>query len=128
MVKKETSSIEKVKFIFFIILGSITIGGTLFGIERYFAKTRDVRAVDVQSKNRDKSLTEIIDISIINGQIFQQEQTVQRIEDWKRFEQRKEEPELSPIETETLIKAKKRLTYLEERKEEKIKHYENGGN
>ena len=89
MPKKETSPIEKVKFILYIIMGSITIGGTLFAIERHFAKTSEVKAAIVQSENGDKSLKELIDISITNSEIFQQEQTIQRIEDLKIFEQRK---------------------------------------
>ena len=128
MTKKETSSTEKVKFIFLIILGSITIGGTLFAVERHFAKTNELKDAIVQSENGDKSLEELIDISITNSEIFRQEQIIQRIEDIKRFEQKKEEPDLTPIEKEMLSKAKKRLEKLEIRKEEKIKHYEDGVN
>ena len=76
-------------------------------------------------KSSDNLISQRLELSIIDDQIFQQEQTIQRIEDWQRFEQRKIEPELTPIEKDTLIKAKKRLKILENKKEEKIKQYEN---
>lgn len=126
MVKKEPSTSEKVKVFLGIIVAIIMIGGSVFGIEKYFAKTSVVKAAVVELKNNDQSLSERLEISIMDDQIFQQEQTIQRIEDWKRFEQRKIEPELTPIEKDTLDKAKKRLSELEFRKEDKIKQYENG--
>jgi len=117
---------DKVKFIIYIILGVIAIGSAFFGIEKYFAKDNEVKEVFQQLGSSDRSLSERLEISIIDDQIFQQEQTIQRIEDWKRFEQRTVEPELTPVEKDTLIKARKRLKDLEERKLEKIKHYEDG--
>lgn len=125
MAKKEVSLMEKVKFVFYIILGSIIIGTTLFGIDRHYAKTSAVEVAVIKSENGDKSLQELVDITIKNSEVFQQEQTIQRIEDWKRYEQRKEEPVLTPIEKETLEKAKKRLAELKSSREEQIKHYKN---
>jgi hypothetical protein len=122
--KKESTVIEKVKFVFYIILGSIAIGSALFGIERHFAKTSEVANTKALSEEGDISLSERLEISIIDDQIFQQEQAVQRIEDFRRFEQRAIEPKLSLIEKETLDKHKKRLEGLKIRKEEKIKHFE----
>ena len=128
MAKKETNSFEKVKFIVYIILAIIGIGSALFGIEAYFAKEKDVNEVVKSLKDTEKSLTERVEMGIIDDQIFQQEQTIQRIEDWQRFEQRSIEPELTPIEEETLVKARERLNLLKNRKEEKLQHYKNGEN
>lgn len=127
MAKKESTVIEKVKFVFYIIIGSIIIGTALFGVDRHYAKTSEVNAAVSQSVNGDKSLNQRIEIGILDGQIFQQEQTIQRIEDWQRYAQRKEQPVLTPIEKETLQKAKTRKAQLENRKEDKIKAYENRG-
>ena len=126
MPEKESSIIDKVKFVIYIILGSIAIGSAFFGVEKYFAKEGEVKVTVSQLEQSDQSLSERLEISIIDDQIFQQEQTIQRIEDWKRFEQRTVEPELTPIEKDTLLKAKKRLEELENRKVNKIKKYEDG--
>jgi len=124
LAKKESTTMDKVKFVFFIILGSITIGGTLFTVEKYFAKTSEVKSTIFKSEEGDISLSERLEISIIDDQIFQQEQAVQRIEDFNRFEQRTVQPELTIIEKETLKKTKKRLEELKIRRAEKIKHFE----
>ena len=106
---------EKVKTIFYVILAVIAIVSALFAVERYFAKSVEVEHID-----------ERLDISIIDDQIFQQEQAVQRIEDFQRYEQRTVEPELTQIEKEVLKKAEDRLIELKSRKEEKINAYEKG--
>ena len=106
---------EKVKNIFYIVLAVIAVTTALFTIERHFAKSKEVENIDDR-----------LDISIIDDQIFQQEQAVQRIEDFQRYEQRTVEPELTPIEKDTLKKARERLDTLKNRKEEKINAYEKG--
>jgi len=128
LAKSKSTFSDKMKFILYVIIALITIGGSAFAIEKYFAKESQVQAAVADLKSSDASLSDRIELSIIDDQIFQQEQTIQRIEDWRRFEQRKEEPELTLIEKDTLKKAKKRLTDLEKRKEEKIKRYEDGNN
>jgi hypothetical protein len=126
MPRAKATSLEKAKFIVYIVLAAITMLGAIFGVERYFAKESEVQAAVSELQKSDNSLSQRVEIAIIDDQIFQQEQTIQRFEDWQRFEQRKVEPELTPIEKETLAKAKDRLEKLEQRKEEKIKQYENG--
>ena len=110
--------------IFGVIVAVIMIGGAFFGVEKYFAKTSEVKAAVVELKSSDQSISERLEISIMDDQIFQQQQTIQRFEDWQRFEQRTAAPVLTPIEQETLEKAKKRLFVLEQRKADKIKAYE----
>jgi len=124
LAKKETSTLEKIKMIFGVIVAVIMIGGAFFGVEKYFAKTSEVKAAVVELKSSDQSISERLEISIMDDQIFQQQQTIQRFEDWQRFEQRTAAPVLTPIEQETLEKAKKRLFVLEQRKADKIKAYE----
>jgi hypothetical protein len=120
MPRAKATSLEKAKFIVYIVLAAITMLGAIFGVERYFAKESEVQAAVSELQKSDNSLSQRVEIAIIDDQIFQQEQTIQRFEDWQRFEQRKVEPELTPIEKETLAKAKDRLEKLEQRKEEKI--------
>ena len=129
--KKESTTIDKVKFVFYIISAVIIIITAIFAVDKYFAKSEMVNTLSDEFKQRyndlvkkDTLINERVDIAIIDDQIFQQEQTIQRIEDWKRFEQRVDEPQLSPIEKETLEKTKLRLDTLRKRKEEKIKQYE----
>lgn len=129
--KKESTTIDKVKFVFYIVVAVVTILGAIFAVDKYFAKSEMVNTLSDELKQRydalvkkDVLINERVDISIIDDQIFQQEQTIQKIEDWQRFEQRAVEPELTPIERETLDKAKTRLETLRTRKEDKIRQYE----
>ena len=126
MPKKELSFTDKFKNSCCIILTIIALGTSAFAIEKYFAKTSDVQAAVTKLDKNDQSLNQRIEIGIIDDQIFQQEQEIQRIEDWQRYAQRKEKTILTPIERDTLEKAKTRKAKLEKRKEDKIKEYENG--
>jgi hypothetical protein len=124
--KKETSTLKKTGMIISAIVGIIIIVPTIFKTYDHFAKTDDVEKVVVELECTDRTLSQRIEIGILDDQIFQQEQTIQRIEDWQRYAQRKEQPVLTPIEEETLEKAKTRKAKLEVRKEDKIKAYEEG--
>ena len=83
--KQESGILNRVKIAACIIVSLITISAAAFGVERYFAKAGVVKTVDAESKNRDRLITERLEISIIDDQIFQQQQTVQRFTDWRRF-------------------------------------------
>jgi len=126
LAKKESSILKKAGIIISIIVGIVVIVPSIIGVDKYFAKTTDVEKVVVELKNTDQSLNQRIEIGIIDDQIFQQEQTIQRIEDWQRYAQRKEQPILTPIEKEILQKARMRKAQLEGKKEDKIKAYEKG--
>ena len=116
--------LEKIKLWSCVIIAIVTIVGTIFAVERYFAKTSAVDKQVNELKNNNHLTNERLDIAITDDQIFQQEQTVQRIRDIKVFEQKKREPEMSQIEKETLKKAEDRLKELKKRKEDKLKSYE----
>ena len=66
MAKKELAFLDKAKSIFYIILAIIAVGGTVFGIERHFAKTDEVNVVVSILEGTDQLLSERLDISIIN--------------------------------------------------------------
>jgi hypothetical protein len=113
------------KSVVYILLAIVTIGGTAFGVEKYFAKASDVAATTAKLENSDKLINQRLEISIIDDQIHREQMQIQRIEDWGKIEQRTEVPKLTIIEAEVLDKAKVRLEKLEKRKVDKINQYEN---
>lgn len=126
MAKKESKPLDKIKSVVYILLAIVTIGGTAFGVEKYFAKASDVAATTAKLENSDKLINQRLEISIIDDQIHREQMQIQRIEDWGKIEQRTEVPKLTIIEAEVLDKAKVRLEKLEKRKVDKINQYENG--
>jgi hypothetical protein len=127
LAKKESTTLKKTGIIVTIVaaLLAVIVPSVLKAYD-HFAKTEYVEKAVVKLENTDQSLSQRIEIGIIDDQIFQQEQTIQRIEDWQRYAQRKDQPVLTPIEKETLQKARARKAQLENRKEDKIKQYESG--
>lgn len=123
--KKEKIA-NSVKLIFYIVLAGISFGGTIVGIDHYFAKTEDIKQLEknhIELRAEDQLNKERLDISITDDQIFQQEQHIQQMENSRVFEQRVEIPELTPMEKEAIDKSEKRLKVLEAEKKEKIKRY-----
>jgi hypothetical protein len=125
LAKKESKPLDKIKSVVYILLAIVTIGGTAFGVEKYFAKASDVAATTAKLENSDKLINQRLEISIIDDQIHREQMQIQRIEDWGKIEQRTEVPKLTIIEAEVLDKAKVRLEKLEKRKVDKINQYEN---
>ena len=115
---------EKIKLFFYIILALIAVFTAVFAIERYFAKSEDVNKKIKTLKNDDQLLNERLDMAIIEDSIDYQQRQVQRIEDWKRVEQKTVEPELTVVEKEVLEKAKKEIERLEKERIEKKREYE----
>jgi hypothetical protein len=126
LAKKESKPLDKIKSIVYILIAIITIGGTAFGVEKYFAKASDVTAATAKLENSDKLINQRLEISIIDDQIHREQMQIQRIEDWGKIEQRTVVPKLTIIEKEVLDKAKIRLEKLEKRKVDKINQYEEG--
>ena len=123
MAKKESNA-DKVKFVFYIIVSFIAIVSALLGINSYFAKESEVKTVTTELKKNDQLLSERLDIAIIEDEIDYKQRQIQRIEDWRRIEQKTEQPELTPIEKEVLEKTKTELSELEKERNEKKKAYE----
>ncbi len=117
MPAKKVLKSEKIKTILYIIIAGIAIIGAIIGVNNYFAKTEDIEA-------KHQLIDERLDIAIIDDQIFQQEQQIQRIENFRMFEQKTIEPELTLIEKEVIEKNRERLKELKDKKAEKIKRYE----
>jgi len=117
---KKTKFIDTLKIIIYITIGGITIGGTIVGIDHYFAKSTEVEVL----KNRDQLFEERIDISIVNDRIYQTRQQIQRIEDKRILQYDPEPKDFTITEKEWLEKEKKELERLEKEKEEKIKTYD----
>ena len=124
----EKNTTDKIKTFFYIILALIAIGSAVFTlgsrVERYFAKTVVVDKNIEDLKYNDQLLNERLDISIIEDDIDYQQRQIQRIEDWKRVEQKTVEPELTIVEKEVLEKAKKEIERLEKERLEKKRVYE----
>ncbi len=129
MVKKTKKEkvLDNIKLILYIILGGITIGGTIIGVDHYFAKTSDIQLLEkshAKLRAEDSLNGERIDLAITDDQIFQQEQHIQQMKNLRYFEQRAEIPELTPMEKASLVEEEKRLEDLRIKKFEKIKRYE----
>jgi len=105
-----------IKTIIAVVLAFIAIVGAIIGVDKYFAKDEEV-------KKNDNLIIERLDMSIIDHRIYEQEQQIQKIENWKRFEQRVEEPELTPFEKDFLKDVQEKLKELKVRKEEGLKRY-----
>ncbi len=117
---------DTVKLICYVILAGITIGGTIVGVDHYFAKTEDLEALKehhIELRVEDELNSERLDIAITDDQIFQQEQHIQQMENLRVFEQRVEIPELTPMEKESINNSKIRLKVLKTEKVEKMKSY-----
>ncbi len=135
---KEMSNLKKISIVVGIILGVLSILGILFAIDGRFAKSEDITEVEKkvvavkeevvkvkeEGEHIDELLEERIAMGAIEDQIKDEMHQLERIEDWRRFEQRTEEPELTPIEKETLDKSEKRLKELRNKKVEREKFYE----
>jgi len=114
----------KVQIIVGLIIACITIGGTLFAIEKYFAKDAEVKEDVKELKENDELITERVDIGISNDQVFYQEQQIQQMENFQIFEQRTAPVEPTPLEKEALKQAKVRLETLKGQRAQKVKRYE----
>jgi len=106
------------KNIFYIILSLIALGGAVFGIERYFAKSEQIQKL----KKHDKLFEERLDISILDDRIYQQGQQIIRIQDLTITERK--EKELTNAEKEILKNKKEKLKNLKKEREQKIQYYE----
>jgi len=113
-----TSKMNYIKNTFYIILSLIAIGGALFGIERYFAKSEQVQKLE----SHDKLFEERLDISILDDRIYQQSQQISRIQDLTMVE--RTERALTEAEKEVLKNKKEELEELKRNREQKIKYYE----
>jgi len=117
---------NKIKTIATIILIFVTLTGTLFAVEKYFAKTSYVDTSIKILENKDNKLEERLDINIIDDQIFYQQQQVYRIKDLATLERK--EKEMTHIEKELLKESQNRLEELKEKRKKKIEQYENKKN
>ena len=113
---------DKLKVILGVITSIIFLVGIIVAVESYFAKNKDVETVVEKLEKNDELIQQRVDISIIDDQIFQQEQQIYRIKDLTSIE-RIEKP-MTPVEKEILDKNKKRLEELKQRREKKIERYE----
>jgi hypothetical protein len=113
---------DKLKVILGVITSVIFLIGIMFTINNYFAKNVDVEVAVERLEENDKLIKDRVDISIVDDQIFQQEQQIYRIKDWAAIERK--EREMTSIEKETLEKQEKRLEELRIKRERKIKDYE----
>ena len=116
-------NISKTKNILTIMAVIVTFAGTLFAIEKYFAKTSDVNAFVQTLKDKDNKFEERIDIHIIDDKIFYQQQEIYRITDLATLERKNKE--MTHIEKEILKKSENRLEELKEKRKLKIEQYEN---
>jgi len=123
--------LEKIKIIIAIVVAVITMIGTILTIDKYFAKTEEVKkAVEkidkehAELEDQDRLVQERLDISITDDQIFQQQQQILQMKNYYIFEQKKDIPEMTPMEKEAIKNAEERLEKLEKVKVEKIKRYE----
>ena len=123
--------LEKIKIIIAIVVAVITMIGTILTIDKYFAKTEEVKkAVEkidkehAELEDQDRLVQERLDISITDDQIFQQQQQILQMKNYYIFEQKKDIPEMTPMEIEAIKNAEERLEKLEKVKVEKIKRYE----
>ncbi|HUS49503.1 MAG TPA: hypothetical protein VMZ91_05025 [Candidatus Paceibacterota bacterium] len=119
-------NISKIKNILTIAVVIMTLAGTLFAIEKYFAKTSDVDTSIKILENKDNKLEERLDINIVDDQIFYQQQQVYRIKDLATLERK--EKEMTHIEKELLKESQNRLEELKEKRKKKIEQYENKKN
>jgi len=118
------SKLENLKLYLAVFVVAASAIGVVLTVDRYFAKSGDVeKAVEVL-KTSDELIEERLDISIIDDQIAQQQNYIQRMEDWNVFEQKAQEPQLTQLEEETLEKAKERLEELKKKKEQREKQYQ----
>jgi len=123
--------LDKIKIIAVIMVAAITIVGTVLTVDKYFAKTEDVKiAVEEIEKehevleSKDELVQERLDISITDDQIFQQQQQIQQMKNYHIFEQKEEIPEMTPMEKNAMKNAEDRLDNLKVKKATKIKKYE----
>lgn len=105
---------DKIKTTLYIIIACIAVVTTLFGIERYFAKEEEV-------KETISRIGERIDIGIIDDQIFQQAQEINRIQNLIIFERK--EKEMTEVEKEVMKKNKEKLQELKESKIRKLEQH-----
>ncbi|MHA1469477.1 MAG: hypothetical protein ACTSSP_02815 [Candidatus Asgardarchaeia archaeon] len=114
----------KVQIVVGLIIGIITIGGTLFAIEKYFAKDAEVKEeVKVRVEN-DELINERVDMAISDDRVFQQQQHIQQMKNYQVFEQKKEPAPPTPMEKEALKQAEARLSELVIERQVKGKRYE----
>ena len=102
--------IEKVKTVLGIVVALIVIFGAVYGVIRIFATRIEVEMV-----------SDRLDISIIDDQIFQQEQDIMRM----LMEQRK--GPMTDLEKNLLMIQERRLRELKARRVDKIRAYEQKG-
>lgn len=124
---KKEKILDNVKLLVYVIIGGITIGGTIIGVDHYFAKTSDIQSLEkshAELRAEDSLNGERLDLAITDDQIFQQEQHIQQMKNLRVFEQRVEIPELTPMEKAALEKGEGRLEDLKIIKMDKIKRYE----
>lgn len=133
MAKKDKTEegLNKVKLIIGIVVGLIVIVSAILTVNSYFAKTEDVekvvKAIEEEHKeleNEDRIDQVRLDMAITDDHIFQQEQHIQQMKNYRIFESKAQVPELSPIEKEIMDKAEKRLEELRKVKSIKMKNYE----
>ena len=113
---------ENIKTFFYIILSLIALGGAVFGIERYFAKSQQVEKEVQRLEKHDKLFEERLEIGILDDRIYQQRQEVYRIRDLTSIERK--ERDLTEAEKEILKKKKGELEKWETKRDEKIRYYE----
>ena len=114
---------DYIKNTFYIILSLATLGGIVFSIDKYFAKTSQVESKVIELKANDESLAERLDISIEDDRIYQQQQQISRIKDLTTIERK--ERDLTNAEEEILREKKKRLEELKKAREQKLEYYRN---
>ncbi len=124
MAKDKSDKLNKVKLIIGIIVGLITIGGVILAIDKYFAKSEDTEKTHIELKKTDELLSERLDMAITEDAIDRQKQDIQQMKNYHIFEQKAQQPQLTPMEEEVLKKAEERLKELEEEKKRKVKVYE----
>ena len=107
-----------------IIIGLTVVVGAIFAFERYFAKTEEVEQSVEKLSTADQLIEVRLDLSIIEDRIYRHEQQIRRMKDWNAFEQKSPQPELTPMEKETLERAEKELERLRKIRDEKEKEYE----
>ena len=124
MPEKKSSKLEKIKLYLAVFVVAASAVGVVLTVDRHFAKSDDVQKTVKSLEGSDQLIEERLDLSIIDDQIHLQEQQIQRIEDWRVFEQKTESPELTPAEKEIVEKAKEDLDELKKKKDERRKQYE----
>jgi len=104
-------NIEKANKIIPIIVGLIAIGTVVISVDRYFSRSMD--------KVSDRQ-----DISVLDSQVYRQEQRVIRAKEKAHIKRKKRKP--TPVELDLIKAEEMRLLELEARRNKKIEQYEEG--